>query len=84
MTYAIGTVTTCDVQGFISVMGSIGSPLYNCSLAVFYLLSLKYNYNDRKMKKVEKWFHIIPWSVSLILAVVGMFLKVYMGGFVAC
>ena len=84
MTWSVGNVATCDAQGFLSAIGSIGSPLYNCSLAVFYLLSLKYNYNDRKMKKVEKWLHLVPWLMASMAAFVGLFLNIYTGGFVAC
>ena len=67
--WAAGNVITCDIAGFIGGIGYHGSPLYNCSLATFYLLQLKCNWSDRKMKAVEKWLHIVPWLVSLAFCI---------------
>ncbi len=67
--WAIGTLATCDAAAFISTIGFTGSPLYNCSLASFYALQLKYNWTDGRMKRAEKWFHIVPWSISVLLSI---------------
>ena len=56
--WAAGNLTTCDVCGFLGLIGWIGAPMYNCALATYYLLQLKYNWADQRMKAIEKWLHI--------------------------
>ena len=67
--WAAGNITTCDIAGFVSVIGYIGSPLYNCSLATFYLLQLRYGWPERRMKAIEKWLHIVPCLVTLVVCI---------------
>ena len=69
---AIGNVYTCDAAGFVSSIGHYGIPLYNCSLATYYLLELKYNWGESRIKDVEKWFHIVPWVTGVVMATVGL------------
>jgi len=58
--FAVGTVGTCDVSGFIATIGVYGTPLYNCTLTTYFLIQIKYNWNISRIKHVEKWFHIVP------------------------
>jgi hypothetical protein len=74
---AIGSVATCDVQGFISWMCACVAALYNCSLATYYLVQLKYNWINRRIKALEKWLHIVPWSVGLVYAIAALAFKSY-------
>jgi hypothetical protein len=75
--FAVGNLATCDAQGFINRMCCFVTILYNCSLATYYLVQLKYNWINRRIKALEKWLHIVPWSVGLVMAVVGLALKSY-------
>ncbi len=75
--WAVGTATSCEIAAFFSMVGYVGSPLYNCSLASFYTLRLKYNWSDSRMKKAEKWFHIVPWSISVVLSIILLCTKSY-------
>jgi hypothetical protein len=75
--FAIGNVVTCDAQGFINRMCTIVSTLYNCSLATYYLVQLKYNWVNRRIKALEKWLHIVPWSVGLAFAFPGLIFEMY-------
>ncbi len=68
--WAAGNLAFCDAVAFIGVIGYIGSPLYNCSLDSYYSLQLKYNWPDSRIKKIEKWFHIFPWSVSILFCII--------------
>ena len=70
--WAIGNMASCDAVAFLGRIGLSGSPLYNCSLASFYSLQLKYNWPDSRMKRAEKWFHIVPWSISILLSTTGI------------
>jgi len=73
--WAVGSIASCDVVAFIVAVGQLGSPLYNCSLASFYSLQLKCNWTDRKMKKAEKWFHIVPCAFAFLFCVVALCTK---------
>ena len=64
---AIGNNTTCDFQGFLSVVGSSGSMLYSLSIAVYFLLIIKFNLSNRQIrKKYELILHSVPVLYSLI------------------
>ena len=75
--FAAGNVTTCDIFGFIQLVGGLASVMYNCSLTTYYFLQLNCNLVDRKMKNVEKWLHIVPWSVAFVPGIVGLILQGY-------
>lgn len=74
---AIGNVITCDITAFIVTMSAYSATLYHCSLATFYLLKLKYLWPDRKIKTVEKWIHIVPWSAGICVAIAASIAKTY-------
>ncbi len=74
---AIGSVATCDAQGFITTLTGFGIPLYNCSLATYYLVQLEYNWVDRRIKALEKWLHIVPWVVGIVGAAIGLAFNTY-------
>ncbi len=68
--WAVGSVASCDIAGFLGRIGAVGSPLYNCSLATYFSLQIKYKLSDARMEKAEKWFHIVPWSISLLFNII--------------
>jgi hypothetical protein len=74
---AVGNVATCDIQGFIISACVLVTILYNCSLTMYNLVQLKYNWINRRIKALEKWLHILPWSVGLSIAVVAVVFKTY-------
>jgi hypothetical protein len=75
--WAAGNVTTCDIAGFIGLMGFQGSMFYNCALVTYYLLQLKYDWSDRRLRAFEKWLHIVPFSVALGLCFMIQATKMY-------
>jgi len=65
--YAIGNQATCDFQGYIHVFGAVALPLYFCSLAGYYLLSIKFGKSDIFIAKYyEPFAHAIPLLYGLI------------------
>ena len=58
--YAIGNNVTCQISAAFSVAANVHGPLCTCSLATYYLVQLRYNWVDRKIKAAEKYLHIIP------------------------
>lgn len=77
MPYPKGTIVACDAIGFINTFCNFGTPLYMCSLASYYLVQLKYNWVNQRIKALEKWLHIVPWSVGLVNATFGLLMKAY-------
>ena len=66
--FAVGTKFTCQISGFFVSICS-ATPLFNCSLATFYLLKLKFSWNNRKVRAIEKWLLILPCVVGIIVAI---------------
>jgi hypothetical protein len=75
--FAVGNIATCDAQGFVNTICGFTATLYNCSLTTYYLVQLKYNWVNRRIKALEKWLHIVPWSVGLAFALYGLAFKLY-------
>ena len=60
-----GNRGTCNFQGFLLQL-AIGAPLYNCSLALFYLLIIKFRWTDIMLASIEWWVHgfILTFSIG--------------------
>merc|ERR1711937_535631 len=74
---ASGNTETCTAQGFFNEFGNITTPLYSAALCVWYLLILKYKWKEEDCKKYEPYFHAIPITVGLSMAVAGLPLTLY-------
>lgn len=63
--WSAGNQATCNFQGFLLQL-AIGAPLYNCSLAMYYLLVIKYNWSNEMLHRIERWTHgaILSFSVG--------------------
>lgn len=56
-------------------LGYIGTPFYNTSLCLFYLLMIRYKYDNEKMeRRIEFFLHFIPIVSALCVAVPPLFL----------
>ena len=66
---AIGNDVTCDIQGFFFVLGMVCSLLYSLSLTVYFLLVVKFNMSEAKIKKkFEPFLHAVPIIYSLTVS----------------
>ena len=74
--WAVGTTTTCTIQGFFTQFG-IASSFYNASLSIFYLLVIRYGWKDDRIRRLEPLFHCLPISWGLITAIVGLPLTLF-------
>jgi len=71
----VGNETTCTIQGFFMILG-LAVPLYNSSLNLFFLLSIRYNIDPKIFShKVEPYLHafsiLVPLTISITFAVTG-------------
>ena len=53
------------------------APLYNCSLALYYLLVIKYSWTNTKLKKIERQVHAILIAFAIGTSVLGLPLTMY-------
>jgi hypothetical protein len=67
---AFGNDTTCDIQGFTTVIGVTGSLLYSLALSIYFLCVIKFEMTEIKIGKcVEPFLHIGAISFSLSIAI---------------
>lgn len=57
----------CNVAGFFNQF-AVNSPLYTSALVCYYLLSIYFEWNDRRLSRIEWLFHVIPVGYALITA----------------
>lgn len=74
---ALGTTTTCTLQGFFNEFGNITTPLYSASLSIWHLLFLKYGWREKDCEGIEYIFHFIPTTVGLAMTIAGLPLELY-------
>mmetsp|Transcript_55292 Transcript_55292/g.83662 ORF Transcript_55292/g.83662 Transcript_55292/m.83662 type:complete len:464 (+) Transcript_55292:119-1510(+) len=74
---ASGNLQTVAAAGFFNQAGNLITPMYNGMLAIFYLLLLRYNWTDSRIKKIEPWLHAIPMTLGWGTAFAGLFLDLY-------
>ncbi|GFH57114.1 hypothetical protein CTEN210_13590 [Chaetoceros tenuissimus] len=68
--YAIGNIGTCDAQGFFIYVGYLGSILYNVSLAMYYLCTIRFSLSERTFReRIEPFCHLISIVSSLAIAI---------------
>lgn len=66
---AIGNDITCDLQGFFATIGFCGAVLYSLSLTIYFLLVVKFNMSEAKIKKnVEPFLHVVPIAYGVTFA----------------
>jgi hypothetical protein len=71
-----GNRATCNLQGFLLQL-AIGAPLYNCTLAMYFLLMLKYRWTEKQLLTVERWAHLGILGFSLGTSILFLPLGLY-------
>merc|ERR1719491_1199882 len=67
---------TCRIQGMF-IQLSITSPMFNLCLSIYYLLSIKYGYKERKLEKIEPYFYVVTLSWGLGTSITGFWTDSY-------
>ncbi|CAB9502227.1 expressed unknown protein [Seminavis robusta] len=80
---ASGTVNTCAAQGFF-IQNGIGTPLYNASLGLYYVLVVFLGWKEDQLKKVEPFLHFFPIGFSVTTAVIAAATDSYRSSNVWC
>lgn len=74
---AAGNTMTCTLQGFIASVSVVASAYFNLSLALCYLLMVRFEYSDETLRNLEPYFLSLPLIVSLLPSCAGLFFQMY-------
>lgn len=76
--FARGNMASCNYQGFLLQL-AVGAPLYNSSLALFYLLMIKNRWTTAHFdkSKIEWYVHGFILTFSIGTSILLLFLKQY-------
>ena len=81
---ANGTWGTCQAVAFLQQGATISSVLYNATLTLYYLLSVRYSWNARQLRRIEPWLHAIPLFIGWGTAIAALPLNIYNPIFMGC
>lgn len=73
---AVGTTATCTAQGFF-LQFAIMAPLYNAALSLYYLLMIRYNWTEERLRKLRLPVHGTILLFGLGTSIAGLFLTLY-------
>lgn len=65
----IGTLVTCEIQGFVILFGVLTTFMYNLLLCIYYVCVLTFKIQEKTMKRVEPWLHVMAWIKCLIISI---------------
>ncbi|CAB9520703.1 unknown protein [Seminavis robusta] len=75
---AVGNTQTCTAQGFFNELGNLGAVTYSASLSLQYVWQMTSpGLRNRLPPQHEVWLHIVPITLAVIMAVLGLPLTLY-------
>jgi len=84
MPFAIGNTQTCTFQGTILQFGNVATPMYNAAIAFCYMLRIRYNWSDSRLRVIEPWIHTFILTVAATTSLMGIPLRLYNNTFFVC
>jgi hypothetical protein len=81
---AKGNDATCQGSAFLRESGSRASVLYSASLAIYFLLVIKFGWSEARLKKAEFIMHIFNNTLGWGLGIIAFPLEMYNPFFLAC
>jgi hypothetical protein len=79
-----GNQATCTLQGFIIQLGYVASPLFNVTMALFFLLRIRYRWTDSRLRRMEPWIQASIWIFALGCAIYPIPLGMYNNAWEIC
>ena len=74
--FARGNLASCNFQGFLLQL-AIGAPLYNCSLALYYVLVIRFNWTNDRLIRIERYVHAFIITFTVGTSIAGLPLTMY-------
>lgn len=69
---AVGNTATCTAAGFWGQGASTSSMLYNGTLTLYYLFTIRQSWTQRQFKHWEWMLHLLPLTVGWSTAIAGI------------
>lgn len=72
----LGNATACELQGFLIHSFTIAVPIYNASLCIFYLLYVRHDWDEQRLRKIEPLMHgfaLYPMITAILIWNNGLF-----------
>jgi len=66
---SVGSAATCNVQGFTILFSVCSGLLLDMSLSLYYLLLVKYGWNEAQLRRIEPYLHAFIWPFVLAISV---------------
>lgn len=74
--WALGSPMSCRICGAWAQL-QVLSPVYNGVLALYYLLVVKFQWNEQRVKAVEPLLHAVPLVFAISTAILGAVWDIY-------
>lgn len=74
---SIGNTASCTATSFFMQFAVFVYVIYNPSLAIYFLVSIRYNWKASKIKRMETIMHIVGIILGLVCAVIPLSLQLY-------
>ena len=76
--YREGTITTCNISGFLIFLGSITIPLYSTSLTIYYNLIVCHQWSEERIRKrFEIYVHMLIPPIGIIIVIYLLMTELY-------
>jgi len=53
----VGTLTTCELQGFLIQSFAVAGPIYNAALCLYFVLYIQYNWSEQRLRRIEPFMY---------------------------
>ena len=82
---ALGNETTCKIQGTVTMLSVVSTPLYNLALCFYFLCVVKFNMTDEKFRNVwEPFLHGFNILYGIVTAIVALALDYVQPAWTMC
>ena len=82
--FAIGNHQTCTAQGAFLQFGACATPVYNGALALCYMLTIRYGWNEARLQSLEWWIHGFVWFLAGGTTIASVMLNLFNNYIVIC
>ena len=71
----VGTMETCAAAGFLGQGSCLSSSVYNATLTLYFLLTIRFGWKEERTKKKLEWFlHLLPLTLGWSTAIAALLL----------
>lgn len=69
--WTVGNKVSCNILAFVTQFG-FSAIMYSAAVSFYFLLTIRFGFQERKFAKIKRWMHIGILSWSIAAAIVGV------------